>query len=549
MGGNDLYALHTSSLRWYFINTGGRYPSYDNAQDSLSYVAIRDKLVMFGLPKDVFALHLGVIPKTHRLYAQNFDPMGSELAHANVHECDSSDFPTEERKHFAAATQNTVLFTHGGQDADGRALDSFYAYHLETNAWEKMDIDSEEPLPELYGHSMSLYDNKLFVFGGLSGGLSIEEAHSSNKLFCLDLEANEWKECAVKYQGESKHLIPRAFHTAVVIDNLLYLVGGISEDSHSLVDVVNLDSMTAESIVPSGDIPKRRRGVGTAVLGHRLFVLGGSEDEKSYRPLDAVDILDLSTCTWSTKPIRGEAPVPCEGLNLVTQGKYLLKYGGHNDKGSFGQLSILNTETLVWEAEIDLQTEPFPGHFSFIMEDKLFVIEQGFEMAFLDIDAGDRLGLFRQLHTYGKRHLGKRAAVAVVGETLAYIYGGRTSQGVSAQFSVIDLEVDCFREEEKELAALPAFASLNRHIMVLAYEAKDLPGRDNDEVTDPYACANDSEWQFEQQRSAVIKASLQPHFNHEFYFYNVESRQDPRILIEIRDGKDDHFFGCAAVQL
>lgn len=51
-------------------------------------------------------------------------------------------------------------------------------------------------------------------------------------------------------------------------------------------------------------------------------------------------------------------------------------------------------------------------------------------MAFLDIDAGDRLGLFRRLHTYGKRHLGKRAACSVVGETNAYIYGGRTSQGV-----------------------------------------------------------------------------------------------------------------------
>lgn len=170
----------------------------------------------------------------------------------------------------------------------------------------------------------------------------------------------------------------------------------------------------------------------------------------------------------------------------------------------------------MWEAEIDLQLEPFPGHHSFIMEDKLFVIEQGtrlprlprasfsasrysqfiallhgiiantprsgFEMAYLDIDAGDRLGLFRQLHTYGKRHLGKRAAVAVVGETIAYVYGGRTPQGVSGVFSVIDLEVDCFRDEEKELAALPVFASLNRHIMVLAYEAKDLPGRENDEV-------------------------------------------------------------------
>ncbi len=62
------------------------------------------------------------------------------------------------------------------------------------------------------------------------------------------------------------------------------------------------------------------------------------------------------------------------------------------------------------------------------------------------------------------------------------------------------------------------------------------------QVTDPYVCVADDECQ-------VIKASLQPHFNHEFYFYNVENRENRRILIEIRDGKDHRFFGSAAVQL
>jgi len=43
-------------------------------------------------------------------------------------------------------------------DVDGRALDSCYAYSLESNSWEKLDIESEAPLPDLYGHSMSLYN-------------------------------------------------------------------------------------------------------------------------------------------------------------------------------------------------------------------------------------------------------------------------------------------------------------------------------------------------------------------------------------------------------
>lgn len=115
--------------------------------------------------------------------------------------------------------------------------------------------------------------------------------------------------------------------------------------------------MTAEAIAPSGDIPKPRRLAGSAVVGHRLFVLGGyNEETKAYVALDTVDILDLctapscavrcacsrmllATCTWATKPVRGEAPGPCEGLNVVAQGKYLLKYGGHTDQGCASSLA------------------------------------------------------------------------------------------------------------------------------------------------------------------------------------------------------------------
>jgi hypothetical protein len=57
-GGNQLHALHTGSLRWYTVNLGGKYPSFQAAQDSLNYICLNDKLVMFG--PDSYALHLGM---------------------------------------------------------------------------------------------------------------------------------------------------------------------------------------------------------------------------------------------------------------------------------------------------------------------------------------------------------------------------------------------------------------------------------------------------------------------------------------------------------
>lgn len=69
------------------------------------------------------------------------------------------------------------------------------------------------------------------------------------------------------------------------------------------------------------------------------------------------------------------------------------------------------------------------------------------------------------------------------------------------------------------------------------------------QVTDAFVCANDAEWPFARQQSPIVKASLQPTFDFQFYFYNIESRTEASVLIEVRDGKDQFFYGAASVPL
>lgn len=40
--------------------------------------------------------------------------------------------------------------------------------------------------------------------------------------------------------GHEQGLLPRAYHAAVVLDNLLYLVGGRTAEAEQLVEIVNL---------------------------------------------------------------------------------------------------------------------------------------------------------------------------------------------------------------------------------------------------------------------------------------------------------------------
>jgi len=178
----------------------------------------------------------------------------------------------------------------------------------------------------------------------------------------------------------------------------------------------------------------------------------------------------------------------------------------------------------------------------------MFVIEAGFEVSYLEIDSGDRLGLFKTLQTYGERHQAKRAATAVWNGTTAFIFGGLYGGDVSNMFSAIDFEIDCFREEEKDLSLLPPFVQQNRHLKVIIQQGRKIAPRGDGEVCDPYLILRDDETNI-QQISAPCEATLSPVFNHDFIFYNVKDRKQAKVALEIRDAKDDLLLGKISITL
>eukprot|EP01125_Pyxidicula_operculata_P015455 TRINITY_DN5247_c0_g1_i2.p1 TRINITY_DN5247_c0_g1~~TRINITY_DN5247_c0_g1_i2.p1 ORF type:complete len:2540 (-),score=775.56 TRINITY_DN5247_c0_g1_i2:128-7747(-) len=610
VGGNDLYALHTESFRWYFINTGGEYPSYDVTQDWLSFATIKNKLVMFGGAQDVYCLHLGMIPSDHRLYQTYFDPMGTELAQGNWKECDPSNYPTEERSFYGGCLvpgdRSEKIYTYGGKDNYGLALEDLYIYEIDTNIWSKVEqqdssnTNNSPPPPELYGHTMSYWPakNKIFLFGGLNhqqkenridnnsnnsnidGGGGGGGAHYSNKLYELDLDTNTWHiisptkiteaddnisifnkredhddESTSKNSPDSC-LTPRAFHCAFIYNDKLVLWGGCSPSpSHkegkektdlsksqsnnnknstettinstsgiewkhpdeAYVEIIDLETMKWDRFLTIGDIPSHfgnsksgnsnviqsRNGdhhnneriisvnhsqnsvqyhFATCLIGDKLYALGGLQKNGEPRSLNVIHILDLITWRWQTRRIRGDAPEPCYHLNLCAYGKYIIKYGGTSASGQqSAQISILNTQTMVWEAEIDTMIEPMEGHQAFIVGKRMFVIDAGFEVSYLEIDSGDRLGLFKSVQTYGEKHEAKRASVSIWNGTTAFIYGGLSGGDVYPVFSAIDFEIDSFREEEKELTSLPSFVQMNKHLKIIVHQARKIPAREDGE--------------------------------------------------------------------
>ncbi|KDO24144.1 hypothetical protein SPRG_10571 [Saprolegnia parasitica CBS 223.65] len=111
------------------------------------------------------------------------------------------------------ASKRLVIF--GGWD--GRdTLDDLYEYHLETGVWAVMKTTGKSP-PHRYRHTAVIYEDSMFVFGG------VDKAHSRfNDLQRLDLVTNTWSEVYTSGYVPSS----RTFHRAVVVTNRMYLLGG-----------------------------------------------------------------------------------------------------------------------------------------------------------------------------------------------------------------------------------------------------------------------------------------------------------------------------------
>ena len=83
--------------------------------------------------------------------------------------------------------ENTMLlYIFGGLTNDNHTLNDMWLYDLTEKKWTKVDQRGTIPKPRA-GHSMNLYEGKIFMFGGL-----IEVTQESSELFLFDIESYTW---------------------------------------------------------------------------------------------------------------------------------------------------------------------------------------------------------------------------------------------------------------------------------------------------------------------------------------------------------------------
>lgn len=109
---------------------------------------------------------------------------------------------------------------------DWRISNNVHVFNTETNRWSLIQVKSFSP--SLTGHSASVIDDKMIVFGGLQRQAchnidQIDIFECSNDIWILDLNTWVW----TKKEVVSEKPNPRYFHSQMVLDsNHILIMGG-----------------------------------------------------------------------------------------------------------------------------------------------------------------------------------------------------------------------------------------------------------------------------------------------------------------------------------
>ena len=279
---------------------------------------------------------------------------------------------------------------------------------MEKLEWNK--VQQNEYTNNRYGHTANIYQNKIYFFGG--------RAKIDKGIYYPGLEIFSLND-GIYYKpllGKLNSPIPRRNHISILIDEQIFIHGGITENLEILndcqllnlnplkwmkVNIVNRSSSprlyghAACVVVPKQFAVSRKFNiynypdievVNCRIKKKGLYFFGGKSKEEG-GITNKVWILSLGQkyLEWNTIETKGKPPRPRynHSMNFYEKENFLIIHGGRNDLMSetfaFDDTFILDLESFEWfHVQLFSQFEQFKvlsrcGHQSVIYGNKLII--------------------------------------------------------------------------------------------------------------------------------------------------------------------------------
>ncbi|KAJ1918401.1 hypothetical protein H4219_002627 [Mycoemilia scoparia] len=264
---------------------------------------------------------LGVNP------ARLINPTSSDLGTA--HKCENKDMAMGTK---AEKTPSKEVIEIGAKRADKERTPVPSMY------WNHPKITGTPP-KKVRSHTLNIIGDKAYVFGGW------DNKSCYNDVYILDIDTMFWS--CTPASGDIP--APCRAHTTIVVDQYLYVFGG-GDASHyfNTLYILNTESMIWSKPYIGGDSPCPRRTHTCFYHDGYVYLFGGGNGHKALNDLYRATTDSVSQVTWSVVETKGTKPLPRGYHSSTLVGHQLIVFGGSDGQECFGDISILDLETMVW---------------------------------------------------------------------------------------------------------------------------------------------------------------------------------------------------------
>lgn len=260
--------------------------------------------------------------------------------------------PSPRTSHSSAVDELTgfiYVFGGSGKDFGSSNKRDMFLFNIGESLWEIVKMQGSIPTAR-YGHSLTLYQSCLYLFGGTSG------TDYFNDLYLFELETKSWVQLNIKLTTP----ITRYKHSAKVVDDKLVIIGGTNYKT-TLHDAWNIDLQTFESVqieIKKSEIEGKFTQA-AEVFNNNIFILGSCAG--NYKEKASLWQLDLNNAQWIEVKQFGQRPTKVGFFTMVIQDGYCIVFGGNNEGERLNDTFVYRLEICIRDR---LKTfEPLNGHF------------------------------------------------------------------------------------------------------------------------------------------------------------------------------------------
>lgn len=228
----------------------------------------------------------------------------------------------------------------------GRGLKSVDEYDPKKNTWINL---KETPLEMSHFQAVSFH-GEVYVVGAFTGSYPHETPIPN--IYIFNPDKNEWRKGA-----EIPESRRRGAAGAFVLNEKIYLVCGI-QDGHWDGQVPWLDEFdpATNTWKELADAPRKRDHLQVGVIDNKLYVAGGRLSTARINQvlnttIAEVDVYDFKTGKWTTLDAVNNIPTKRAGNTTVVLGHKILFIGGESDAHveAHNEVEAFNTHSQKWE--------------------------------------------------------------------------------------------------------------------------------------------------------------------------------------------------------